>query len=151
LAHQLGIDKGDIAVVENGYPLTFDEVGMHIGQRVPGDHVFVDGALVGEVGPVVMRQREELAEGGYVTAVASYDRQAGKIKGQPRILTQGFVYTPEAQDMLTRAKEIINGNGSIPRGTPPEAVEEQLERALSNFLYRETRRRPVVTVALVEV
>jgi ribonuclease J len=151
LAHQLGIDKRDIAVVENGYPLTFDETGMHIGQRVPGDHVFVDGALVGEVGPVVMRQREELAEGGFVTAVASYDRQEGKITGQPRILTQGFVYTPEAQDMLARAKEVINGNGSIPRGTPPEAVEEQLERALSNFLYRETRRRPVVTVALIEV
>jgi ribonuclease J len=151
LAHQLGMQKQDIAVVENGYPLTFDEAGMHIGRRIPGDYVFVDGALIGEVGPVVMRQREELAEGGFVTAVVSYDQEAGEILGQPRILTQGFVYAPEAQDMLARARKIVGGNGSIAPGTPPQAVEEHLERTLSAFFQRETRRKPVVTVALVEV
>ncbi len=78
LAHELGIAKKDIAVVENGYPLTFDGERMQIGKRVPGDYVFVDGSLVGEVGPTVMRQRDELAQSGFVTAVARYDRRAGK-------------------------------------------------------------------------
>ncbi|MCL7453840.1 MAG: ribonuclease J, partial [Anaerolineae bacterium] len=69
IAHQLGIAKRDIAVIENGYPLTFDGERMSIGQRIPGDYVFVDGSLVGEVGPMVIGQRDELAQSGFVTAI----------------------------------------------------------------------------------
>ncbi len=97
LAHELGIAKRDIAVVENGYPLTFDGDRMRIGKRVPGDHVFVDGSLVGEVGPLVIRQRDGLAQSGFVTAIAPYDRRAGKTIGQPRIVTRGFVHAPNAR------------------------------------------------------
>ncbi len=151
LAHQLGIAKGDIAVIENGYPLTFDGERMRIGVRVPGDYVFVDGSLVGEVGPMVMRQRDELAQSGFVTAIARYDRQAGKTVGQPRIMTRGFVYVPDAEDLLSRAEDIVRSTASVQRGTAPAKVEEQVEQALSSFFYRETKRKPVVTVALVEV
>ena len=62
IARELGIPKENIAVVENGYPLIFDDGHMEIGERVPGHHIFVDGALVGEVGPTVMRQREALGQ-----------------------------------------------------------------------------------------
>jgi ribonuclease J len=151
LAHGLGIAKKDIAVVENGYPLTFDGERMQIGQRVPGDYVFVDGSLVGEVGPTVMGQRDELAQGGFVTVVASYDRKAGKLSGQPRILTQGFVYVPDAEDLLSRARDVVRTSASVKRGTQVHKVEEKVERALSTFFYRETKRKPVVSVALVEV
>jgi ribonuclease J len=149
LAHQLGIAKEDIAVVENGYPVTFDEQGMSIGQRIPGDHVFVDGALVGEVGPMVMRQRDELAQSGFVAAVARYDQKKGKVVGQPRLLSQGFVYVPDAQDLLSRAEDVVR-SVKAKKGTNPAQVEEKIEQALSSFFYRETRRKPVVTVALVE-
>ena len=151
LAHQLGIQKSDIAVVENGYPLTFDEERMQIGKRVPGDHVFVDGSLVGEVGPTVIRQRDGLAQSGFVTAVARYDRQAGKLVGQPRIITRGFVYVPDAQDLLSKAEDIVRSTASVRRGTAQSKVEEKIERALSDLFYRETQRKPVVTVALLEV
>jgi ribonuclease J len=151
LAHQLGIPKGDIAVVENGYPLTFDGERMQIGKRVPGDYVFVDGSLVGEVGPMVMDQRDALAQSGFVTAVGQYDRQAGKLVGKPRLLTHGFVYVPDAESMLSRAEEIVRSNASVQRGTAASKVEEEVEQALSSFFYRETRRKPVVTVALMEV
>mgnify|MGYP001822908476 CR=1 FL=1 len=151
LAHQLGIAKGDIAVVENGYPLSFEGEQMHIGQRVPGDYVFVDGSLVGEVGPAVIRQRDELAQGGFVTAIARYDRQAGKIVGRPRILTRGFVYTPDAEGLLTQAEEIVRSTTLVRQGTALAKVEEKAQQALSSFLYRETKRKPAVTVALVEV
>lgn len=151
LAHELGIAKGDIAVVENGYPLTFDEQGMGIGNRIPGDHIFVDGSLVGEVGPTVMRQRDELAQSGFVTAIARYDRRAGKTVGQPRIITSGFVYTPDAQDLLSRAGKVVSAAASGERGTAPEEVEAKVERALSSLFYRETKRKPVVTVALTEM
>jgi ribonuclease J len=150
LAHQLGVAKSDIAVVENGYPVTLDGKRMQIGKRVPGDYVFVDGSLVGEVGPMVIRQRDELAQSGFVTAVARYDRQAGKTVGQPRIITHGFVYIPDAEDLLSRAGDILRSTGSAKRGATPDKIEKKIEQALSSFFYRETRRRPVVTVALIE-
>ena len=151
LAYELGIAKQDIAVVENGYPVSFDGERLKIEKRVPGDYVFVDGALVGEVGPTLMRQRDDLAQSGFVTAIANYDRGAGKAVGQPRIITQGFVFAPEAQDLLAQAEEIVRSTASARRGTAPDKVEEKVEKALSNFFYRETRRKPVVTAALMEV
>jgi ribonuclease J len=150
LAHELGMAKKDIAVVENGYPLTFDGERMEIGERVPGDYVFVDGSLVGEVGPTVMSQRDELAQGGFVTAVARYDRKAGKIVGKPRIITQGFVYVPDAEDLISRAEEVVHSAASVKQGTAPRKVEAKIERTLSSFLYKETKRRPVVTAALTK-
>jgi ribonuclease J len=151
LAHELGIAKRDIAVVENGYPLTFDGDRMRTGKRVPGAHVFVDGSLVGEVGPRVIGQRDGLAKSGYVTAVARYDRQTGKTVGQPRIITHGFVYVPGAKDLLSRAGEVVRSTAAVKRGTAPGKVEARIEKALSGFLYQETKRRPVVTVAMMEV
>ena len=150
LAHELGIAKKDIAVVENGYPLTFDGERMEIGERVPGNYVFVDGSLVGEVGPTVMSQRDELAQSGFVTAVARYDQKAGKIVGKPRIITRGFVYVPGAEDLLSRAADLVRSAALVKRGTAPGKVEEKLEQTLSSFLYQETKRKPVVTVALTD-
>jgi ribonuclease J len=150
LAQQLGMAKQDIAVVENGYPLTVDGDSLQIGKRVPGDYVFVDGSLVGEVGPMVMRQRDDLAQSGFVTAITRYDRRAGKLVGQPRILTHGFVYVPDAEALLAQAEEVVRTAASTRRGTAPEKVEAKVEQALSSFLYRETKRKPVVKAVLVE-
>jgi ribonuclease J len=149
LAHELGIAKENIAVVENGYPLTFDE-GLHIGKRLPGANVFVDGSRVGEVGPAVLAQRDGLAQSGFVTAVARYDSKAGKAVGEPRIITQGFVFAPESGDLLARAQDIVRSTAKNGRGTPGKHLEGQVEQALTSFFYRETKRRPVVTVALLD-
>jgi ribonuclease J len=151
LAHQLGIAKRDIAVVENGYPLIFDSEGMHIGARVPGDYVFVDGSLVGEVGPDLMRQRDDLAQSGFVTAIVRYDRQTGKALGQPRIITRGFVFAPEAGDLLSSAQDVVRSTVASKNGHTPEKLEAKVEQALSSFFYRQTKRKPVVTAALIEV
>lgn len=149
LAHQLGIDKENIAVIENGYPLTFDDEGMHIGTRVPGDYVFVDGSLVGEVGPALMRQRDELAQSGFVTAIVRYDRKTGKAVGQPRIITRGFVFAPDAEDLLSAAQDLVRSKVVVKNGDAPQ-VEEKVEQALSSYFYHHTKRKPVVTAALIE-
>jgi ribonuclease J len=103
------------------------------------------------VGPMVMNQRDGLAQSGFVTAIAGYDRQSGKTVGKPRIITRGFVYVPDADDLLSRAEDVLRRAASVRNGTGPHKVEEKVERALSSFFYRETKRRPVVTVALMEV
>lgn len=149
LANDLGIPKENIAVVENGYPLTLND-SLHIGKRLPGENVYVDGSRVGDVGPAVLAQRDGLAQSGFVTAVARYDRKAGKAVGEPRIITHGFVAAPRSGDLLARAREVVRSAAKNGRGTAADSVEDKVEQALSSFFYRETRRKPVITVALVE-
>lgn len=149
LAHDLGIPKENIAVVENGYPLTLDE-GLHVGRRLPSENVYVDGSRVGDVGAAVLAQRDGLAQSGFVTAVARYDRKAGRAVGEPRIITQGLTGVPGSGDLLARAREIVRSAAGNGRGATPDRVEDRVEQALSSFFYRETRRKPVVTVALLE-
>jgi len=149
LARQLGIPAENIAAVENGHVLTFGE-RLEIGERVPGGYVFVDGALVGEIGPQVMGEREALAQGGFVAAVVQYDRESGRPADQPQIVTRGFVFTPDAEELLSRAQDVVRSAASVKAGTAPDEVEEKVEQALFSFLRRETRRRPVVVSVVME-
>jgi ribonuclease J len=150
-ARQVGIPPENIAVVENGYTLTFDEAKLEIGERVPGGYVFVDGAQVGEIGPAVMREREALGQSGFVTIVIPYDRSKGQIAGEPEIISRGFVFMPEAEELMSRAYDTIRSTVSVKPGTEPGKVESTVDLALSRFFYRETRRRPVVVSKAVEV
>ena len=150
IARQVGIPDENIAVVENGRELILGDGQLEIGERVPGDYVFVDGTLVGEVGTRVMRERDRLGQGGFVTAIVHYDRRRGQPIGEPRIITHGFVFTPEAGDLLSRAKEVVRSAASIKAGAVPREVEPRVESALSHFLYRETKRSPLVTSAVIE-
>ncbi len=151
LARELGIAEESIAVVENGYVLNFDQGKLKIGERAPGGYVFVDGSLVGEVGPTVIREREALGQNGFVTAVVPYKRRKGQPAGHPRIITRGFVFAPEAEELLARAQDIVRSSASVQRGTPSSEVEELVTQTLSRFFRRETRRDPVVTSVVLEV
>ena len=98
-----------------------------------------------------MSQRDGLAQSGFVTAIAPYDRRAGKTIGQPRIITRGFVHAPDAGELLDQAKALVRSAADVRKGTAPRQVEEKVEQALTGLFYRQTKQKPVVTVALVEV
>jgi ribonuclease J len=149
LARQVGVAPENIAVVENGFALELGDE-LHIGERVPGGYVFVDGALVGEVGPRVVREREQLGRGGYVMVIVRYDRAKGKPVGRPRIVSSGFVFVPGADELLAQIGESALVAAKTKPGTAPEKVEQQLQDALSKYLYEETKRRPVVVPVVVE-
>jgi ribonuclease J len=149
IARQLGIPDENIAVVENGYVLTFGE-RLEIGARVPGGYVFVDGARVGEIGPTVMSEREALGQNGFVMSIVRYERRTGRPVGRPRIITRGFIFVPGAEDLLAQAEEVTLSAASARPGTPAARIEEQVQAALSAFLYRETRSRPIVIPTVIE-
>lgn len=149
-ARQLGIPAENIAVVENGYVLSFGQ-RLEIGERVPGGYVFVDGARVGEIGPAVLREREELGQDGFVMSIVRYDRRTGRPVGRPRIITRGFIFVPGAEDLLAQAEEVTLSAASARPGTPPAEVEKQVQAALSRFLYEETKSHPTVIPAVTEV
>ena len=149
-ARELGIPPENIAVVENGYALTFNDQ-LHIGERVPGGYVFVDGARVGEIGPAVMHEREMLGRNGFVMSIVHYQRRTGRAVGRPRIITRGFTFVPGAEDLLAQAEDVARSAVEAQPGAPPAEVESRVQQALSRFLYQETRSRTIVIPVVMEV
>ena len=149
IARQLGIPAENVAVVENGYALSFGE-RLEISERVPGGYVFVDGARVGGIGPAVMREREKLGQNGFVMSTVRYERGTGRPVGRPRIITRGFIFVPGAENLLAQAEEITLSAAVVQPGTPSAEVERRVKEALSRFFYRETRSRPVVIPVVME-
>ncbi len=142
----MGIPAENVVVVENGQAIDFENGKMKLGERVPGGYVFVDGSGVGDVGPSVVRERERLSQDGFVLVNLTVDRTGNLIK-HPDITTRGFVYLPEAEQLLvstaSKAAEAARGaNGNL---------EKEVERVVKTFLYNETKRRPMVMVSVVKL
>ncbi|MGQ0601971.1 MAG: ribonuclease J [Anaerolineales bacterium] len=139
LAREVGIAAENIAVVENGAVIEFQNDEMKLGERVPGGYVFVDGTGVGDIGPAVMREREVLAESG-VVIVNLRVGGGGQLLGKPDIISKGFVFVRDEAEMFEAAQNQIakvaaNANG---------ALKERVEATLSDFFYSETKRRPMI-------
>ncbi|NLX11259.1 MAG: ribonuclease J [Chloroflexi bacterium] len=148
LAQEIGIPASNIAVVENGTELLLTPDSLTIGERVPGGYVFVDGTGVGDVGPIVMRDREILARDGFVTVVVVLERETGKLIGEPEIISRGFVFVRDANDLLEAAQALVEdviatyANGDL---------TTVLQDALSKMFYNQTHRRPMVFAIVREV
>lgn len=146
MGQELGIPKENIAVVENGYMLEFSADGMKIGERVPGGYVYVDGAIVGDVGPAVLREREILGRDGLVIADIRIDRDTREIIGEPDILSRGFVFMRDAQSLIDGAESRIQQVISQTSNISTRALERNIQDALERYFYAETKRRPMVFV-----
>lgn len=142
LAEEMGIHKENIAVVENGTVLELDEQSLTIGPRIPGGYVFVDGIGVGDVGPAVMRDRERLADSGFFIAVVTLGND-GRLVERPEIISRGFVYLEEAEEILEGAKDNITHTIKA-SGRNRDQLCKRIENSLSRYLYAETGRRPMI-------
>ena len=144
LAQEVGLSPENITVIENGQVVEFENGEMSLGERVPGGYVFVDGSRVGEVGPSVVREREALARDGIVVISLMVEKNSGRLIEEPEIITRGFVYKRDAEDLIAVARnritETINrGNGNI---------QDDIEQTMKAFFYNETKRRPMVFVTI---
>ena len=144
IAQELGIAEENIAVIENGQVVEFENGDLSLGDRVPGGYVFVDGSRVGEVGPSVVREREALARDGIVVISLVLEKSSGRLIEEPEIITRGFVYKRDAKNLLADARNRISdtinrGNGNI---------QNDIEQSIRAFFYNETKRRPMVFVTI---
>jgi ribonuclease J len=147
MARELGIPDQNIKVVENGQVIEFDDDEIFLGERIPGGYVFVDGSGIGDVGPSVMREREALARDGIVVISLVMDKHSGRLREEPEIITRGFVYKNEAEDLLEMTKRhitkaVAEGNGK---------VQNDVEQMAKSLFYNETKRRPMVFVTVNRV
>ena len=144
LAREVGLSDENIAVVENGTALEFADGVMTVGERVPGGYVFVDGTGVGDIGPGVMREREALAENGFV--VVNLRVKNGQITGKPEIISRGFVFVRDSEELFNSAQEHIARVAAKANGE----IRQKVESALAEFFYAETKRRPMIFVLVNE-
>jgi len=143
LAQEIGIDPERIAVIENGTVIEFQDGKMSVGDRVPGGYVYVDGRWVGDIGPTVMRERKSLSREGFVVVQLQIDPKSGSLKGDPAIISKGFVFLRDAEELFELARGRIITLAEEHKG---DELEAAVEKNLSKFFYSETRRRPMVFV-----
>jgi ribonuclease J len=145
LAQQVGIPRENIAVIENGQSVEFTRDSMNLGEQVPTSYVFVDGSSVGEVDADVMREREILARDGIVLVNLVLDRFSGSLRRDPMISARGFVLARDSDDLIDEMRKKISG---MINGTPNGNLSKDVEQKLGNYLYSETRRRPMIYVTI---
>jgi len=148
LAKELGIPEENIFVVENGQVIEFDDKGARLGERVRSGHVLIDGLGIGDVGEVVLRDRRLLSRDGFVVVVVALDEGTGEIIEGPDIISRGFVYMRDAEELIEEAKSLVvealsNGH----RDTASNLIRD----TLAEFLFRQTRRRPMIFPVVLEV
>lgn len=151
IAMDTGIPEENIAVVENGTVITFDGESMEIGERVPGGYIYVDGSVVGDVGPVVMRDREMLGQSGFVIVILTVTRETRSIVGEPEFISRGFVYLREAHDLIEGALVAIREVVTLRNRESIRDIRSGIQRKLEKYFYNETKRRPMVFAFIYEI
>ncbi len=154
LAEDSGVDPSHVMVCEDGDAITITDEGMTVQlDAVPSGYTYVDG-IVGDIGQGVLRDRRQLAEEGVVVVFVTVDRRKNEIVNGPEIVTKGWVYAPEAEELLEEAKEAVRQAvlSAIEGGsTDFETVRRNARRALGKFITERTKRRPAVIPVVLEV
>jgi ribonuclease J len=153
LAHEVGVPAEHIFVVEDGQGIELTKTSARLLERVPLLRVLVDGKGVGDVGPVVLRDRQLLAEEGMVVVAVTVNRASGAIVAGPEIVSRGWVYEREAEAVLedarTAVREALAERGEAPLGR--EALVALLRGTLRRFITQRYDRKPVVLPVVLEV
>ncbi len=145
LAQEIGVPAENIFVVENGSPIEFDEDGgASVLDRIPGGYVYIDGSGIGDIGPVVIRDREILSRDGFVMAIVRRNGE-GRVGLAPEIITRGFVYLKESEELIAQLSMAVeNALKDINSDTNEDTIKQRMNDALSKTIYSETKRRPVL-------
>lgn len=149
LAQQCGVPPERVFIMETGDVLEIDADGAGVVDSVAEGHVFVDGHGVGDVGPSVLDDRRILSRNGFLVAVVVLDKYTGELIGEPQIVTRGFVYEAEAEELLGRAKQEVARIASS--GGTRSDIAERLKAFLARFAMEETGRRPLIVPVVTKI
>ena len=152
LGELMGVARNRVVLCEDGDVLELSAAGVAPVGRVPSGYLYVDG-IVGDVGRGVIRDRQKLAEEGVVVVVVTVDIQTGKVLTGPEIITRGWVYAPEAEDLLDEACDTVAAamEAALREGVRDvEALEREARRATGRFVSERTKRRPMIVPVVME-
>ena len=154
LAKIMGVNPKNIVLAENGKVIEITKKSIKCEESVPSGAVLVDGSGVGEVGSVVMRDRHRLAEDGMVVVVMPFSSNDHKILADPEIVTRGFIYVKEAEQLIEELKRV-----TMESVTACEAqhisdfttIKSKVKSNISGYLYKTTRRSPMILPVITEI
>ena len=154
LAEQMGVDPRNIMISEIGRPIELDERSARLCPMVPAGRVLIDGLGVGDVGAAVLRDRKHLAEDGLLVVVVTIDQESGVVIAGPDIVSRGFIYVREAEDLMEelRVQSQMALDRCMDEGVRDwNGIKSALKGALSNYLFKKTRRSPMILPIIMEV
>ena len=154
LAELMGIDKDHIFILTSGDVLTLSEKEGYVAEHVPAGDILVDGLGVGDVGNIVLRDRQNLAENGIIIVVMTFEKYSNQLLAGPDIVSRGFVYVREAENLLEDARKVVND-------AVVECVEKNIsdwgkikmvvKETLSDYLWKKIKRNPMILPIIMEV
>ena len=154
IAERLGIPKENILIGENGCVFEFTSDSAKINGKVPSGKVFVDGLGVGDVGNIVLRDRQQFSQEGVVIVVVTLQKEGNIILAGPDLVSRGFVYVRDSEELMNEAQfrvqtalENCLGNNIMEWAT----LKQQIREALGKYLYEKTGRRPMILPIIMEV
>jgi ribonuclease J len=155
-AVEIGFPKENIFVLDNGSMIKFYNGQASIFDRkAETSYVFVDGLGVGDVGQVVLRDRQAMAQDGMFVIIVTVDSQTGRVRNSPDIISRGFIYMRESKELLRqvreRVKDIVHRATGQQRPIDQDYIKENIRDKMGQFLYTKTRRRPMVLPVVIEV
>lgn len=153
-AMSVGIPEDNIIIAGIGDVIETDGVDMNIAGQVPAGRVLVDGLGVGDVGAIVLRDRKHLAEDGLIIAVATIDRTVGEILAGPDLVSRGFVYVRESEELMNEAKELLTEtlqNCLDSNMHEWNAIKGRMKDNLSDFIFTKTKRSPMILPIIMEI
>lgn len=154
LAKSLGMDEENIFIMENGQTLELTKNKANFGPSVTSGNILVDGLGVGDVGNIVLRDRKHLSEDGLIVVVVTMSKQDGKIIAGPDIISRGFVYVRESEDLMDEARVIVSKalqECEKKKITDWATLKVQTRDALRGFLYQKIKRNPMILPIIMEV
>jgi len=154
LALEMGIPEKNIIIGEIGNVIETDGVDMRVVSKVPSGRILVDGLGVGDVGSIVLRDRKHLAQDGLIIVVIAIDKVSNIIASGPDIISRGFVYVRESEELIDEAKQILNAtlqSCTIHELREWNSLKTKLKDALSEYIYSKTKRSPMILPIIMEI
>ena len=154
LGRTCGVAPENIFISDVGRVLEIGENGASWGANVPSGRVLVDGLGVGDVGSAVLRERKTLSESGMITAVIAVDMKERRLLSDPEIISRGFIFVREAEELMAELKDLTRETleNCLDKGmTSRNAIKEAITRKLDDYLYKKTKREPLIVPILLEL
>lgn len=154
LAVKLGMNRNNIVICDNGDVVEIARDMIKKSGTVVSGQVFVDGLGVGDVGNIVLRDRKHLSQDGILTVVVTIERESGSVIAGPDIISRGFVYVRESEDLMDEAREIVKNalrECEEKRITDWATMKSLIKDSLRVFLYEKTKRKPMILPIIMEI
>ncbi|MCR5144437.1 MAG: ribonuclease J [Lachnospiraceae bacterium] len=154
IAESLGIEKDNIFILQSGDVLELDEKKAKMNGHVHTGAIMVDGLGVGDVGNIVLRDRQHLAEDGIIIVVMTMESGSGNVLAGPDIVSRGFVYVRDSEDLMESAREVLSETVEdlMDEGvTDWTRIKGEIKDSLGDFVWKETQRRPMIMPIIMEV